>query len=65
MHLLTSTKTSFSAKEVQRQLSHKRYEPIWGMLHKLRQAKGKRDEQYQLSGSIELDEWFFSTERPE
>jgi transposase-like protein len=62
MHLLTSTKKSFSAKEIQRQLSHKRYEPIWGMLHKLRQAMGKRDEQYQLSGSIELDEGFFSTE---
>ena len=62
MHLLTSTKKSFSAKEIQRQLSHKRYEPIWGMLHKLRQAMGQRDEQYQLSGSIELDEGFFSTE---
>lgn len=62
MHLLTSTKKSFSAKEVQRQLSHKRYEPIWGMLHKLRQAMGKRDGQYQLSGQIELDEGFFSTE---
>ena len=34
MHLLTSTKKSFSAKEVQRQLGHKRYEPIWYMLHK-------------------------------
>ena len=64
MHLLTSTKKSVSAKEVQRQLSHKRYEPIWGMLHKLQQAMGKRDEEYQLSGSIELDEGFFSTEVP-
>jgi hypothetical protein len=35
------------------------------MLHKLRQAMLKRDEQYQLSGSIELDEGFFSTEIPE
>jgi len=65
MHLLTSTKKSFSAKEIQRQLSHKRYEPIWGMLHKIRQAMGKRDEQYELSGSIELDEGFFSTEIPD
>lgn len=62
MHLLTSTKKSFSAREIQRQLSHKRYQPIWGMLHKLRQAMGKRDELYQLGGSIELDEGFFSTE---
>ena len=65
MHLLTSTKKSFSAKEVQRQLSHKRYEPIWGMLHKLRQAMGNRDGRYQLSGQIELDEGFFSTEIPD
>ncbi len=62
MHLLTSTKKSFSAQEVQRQLGHKRYQPIWTMLHKLRQAMGNRDEQYQLSGAIELDEGFFSTE---
>jgi hypothetical protein len=32
------------------------------MLHKLRAAMGNRDEQYKLSGIIELDEGFFSTE---
>jgi hypothetical protein len=62
MHLLTSTKKSFSAIELQRQLGHKYYEPIWTMLHKLRLAMGKRDGQYELSGSIELDEGFFATE---
>lgn len=62
IHLLTSTKKSFSAAELQRQLGHKRYEPIWTMLHKLRQIMGKRDEEYALSGVIELDEGFFSTE---
>lgn len=66
MHLLTSTKKSFSALELQRQLGHKYYEPIWTMLHKLRIAMGKRDSQYMLSGQIELDEGFFSTEvKPE
>ena len=64
IHLLTSTKKSFSASELQRQLGHKRYEPIWGMLHKLRSVMGKRDAQYTLSGVIELDEGFFSTETP-
>jgi hypothetical protein len=44
MHLLTGTKKSFSAKEVQRQLGHKRYQPIWEMLHKLRAVMGLRDE---------------------
>lgn len=28
IHLLTSTKKTFSAKEMQRQLGHKRYQPI-------------------------------------
>jgi hypothetical protein len=62
MHLLTSTKKSFSAVELQRQLGHKHYEAIWTMLHKLRQAMGKRDTQYTLSGQIEIDEGFFTTE---
>ncbi|KAA6342869.1 hypothetical protein EZS27_009420 [termite gut metagenome] len=64
-HLLTSTKKSFSAKELQRQLEHKNYEAIWALLHKLRMAVGKRDEQYALSGILELDEGFFSTEMNE
>ena len=64
MHLLSSTKKSFSAKEIQRQLGHKRYAPIWHMVHKLRLAMGKRDDEYILAGAIELDEGFFSTEMP-
>lgn len=64
MHLLTATKKSFSAKEIQRQLGHKRYQPIWHMVHKLRQAMGKRDGEYILAGRIELDEGYFSTEIP-
>ncbi len=35
MHLLTTTKKTFSAIELQRQLGHKRYQPVWEMLHKL------------------------------
>ena len=64
MHLLTSTKKSFSAKEIQRQLGHNRYHPIWHMAHKLRTAMGKREGEYVLAGRIELDEGYFSTERP-
>lgn len=58
IHLLTSTKKSFSALELQRQLGHKFYEPIWAMLHKLRAAMGERDNQYPLKGVVELDEGF-------
>lgn len=61
IHLLTSTKKSFSAAELQRQLGHKRYQPIWELLHKLRDVMGQRDATYKLVGSIELDEGFFST----
>lgn len=61
IHLLTSTRKSFSAAELQRQLGHKRYQPIWELLHKLRNVMGQRDAEYKLVGSIELDEGFFST----
>lgn len=61
MHLLTCTKKSFSAKEIQRQIEHKRYEPIWAMLHKIRSVMGLRDNRYTLCDEIELDEGFFKT----
>jgi len=61
MHLITSTKKSFSAKEVQRQIGHKRYEPIWAMMHKLRCVMGLRDDKYDLNGEVELDDGFFET----
>ena len=64
MHLLSATKKSFSSKEMQRQLNHKRYQPIWHMMHKLRVAMGTRDDEYILAGRIELDEGYFSVETP-
>jgi hypothetical protein len=65
IHLLTSTKKSFSASELQRQLGHSTYNPVWGMFHKLRLTMGKRDSQYTLKEVIEFDEGFFSTETEE
>lgn len=61
MHLLTSTKKTFSALELQRQIGHKNYEPIWYMLQKLRKTMGLRDSQYKLDEVVELDEGFFSS----
>jgi len=61
MHLLTSTKKTFSALEVQRQIKHKYYKPIWILMHKLRVAMGNRDAQYDLEGLVEMDEGFFET----
>ncbi|MEI6434381.1 MAG: IS1595 family transposase [Bacteroidota bacterium] len=65
IHLLASTKKSFSALELQRQLGHGFYEPIWEMPHKLREVMGRRDGEYELSGVIELDEGFFTTMKTE
>ena len=62
MHLLTATKHTFSTLEMQRQLGHKRYQPIWELMHKLREAMGSRDDRYTLNGNVEVDEGFFSSE---
>ena len=60
IHLLTSTKKTFSALEMQHQLGHKRYQPIWEMMHKLRSVMGLRDSMYKLNRVVELDEGFFT-----
>jgi hypothetical protein len=61
IHLLTGTKKTFSALELQRQIGHKFYEPIWYMLQKLRMTMGSRDSKYRLDKIVELDEGFFET----
>ena len=59
IELMTISKKSFSALEMQRLLGHKRYEPIWLMMHKIRRVMSKRDERYKLDGWVEFDEGFF------
>ena len=59
--LVSSTKKSFSALEIQRQIEHKFYEPIWAMMHKIRRVMGQRDAEYKLENTIEMDEGFFIT----
>jgi len=60
MFLMSVTKKGFSAKEIQKQLGLKRYEPVWAMVHKLRRAMGNRDAKYTLEGMIEFDEAYFT-----
>lgn len=62
MAFMTYSKKGISAKELQRQLSHKYYEPIWYMMHKLRKSMGQRDSIYSLEGMLEFDEAYFETE---
>ena len=59
--LMGCSKKGTSACNVQRQLKHKHYEPIWAMMHKIRSAMGRRDNGYLLGGDIEVDEGFFET----
>ena len=61
IYFLTMTKKGVSALELQRQLGHKRYEPIWAMVHKIRAVMGHRDKKYMLDGMIELDDAFYKT----
>ena len=59
MFLMSVTKKGFSAKEIQKQLGLKRYEPVWAMVHKLRKAMGTRDAGYALERMIEFDEGYY------
>jgi hypothetical protein len=61
MHLMSSTRKGFSAHEVRRQLGHKRYEPIWLMMKKIRTFMGKAEDAKPLTGMVELDDAYFST----
>ena len=63
LFLMSLTKKGFSALEMQRLIGHKRYEPIWLMMQKVRISMGKRDEKYVLDGFIEMGEGFFEGHR--
>jgi hypothetical protein len=59
MAFMTYSKKGVSAVELQRQLGHKRYDTVWSLMHRIREAMGKRDALYGLKGEIEFDEGYF------
>lgn len=63
LYLMSLTKKGFSALEMQRLIGHKRYEPIWLLMQKIRISMGHRDDKYNLDGFIEMDEGFFEGHR--
>lgn len=63
LYLMSLTKKGFSALEMQRLIGHKRYEPIWLMMQKIRISMGHRDDKYTLDGYVEMDEGFFEGHR--
>lgn len=62
---MSSTKKGFSACELQRQLGHKRYDTVWSLMHRIRNAMGNRDSRYTLEGMIEFDEAYFEKATPD
>lgn len=58
---MTATKKGFSALEMRSQLGHKRYEPIFRMMHKIRLSMGTHEDAYQLTDMIELDDAYIET----
>ena len=59
MSFMSFSKKGLSALEMQRQLGHKRYNTVWNLMHKIRNAMGLRDDKYNLSGFIKFDEGHF------
>lgn len=65
MAFMTFTKKGMSAIELQKQIGHKRYNTVWFLMHRIREAMGKRDDMYGLEGMIEFDEGYFEIATPE
>ena len=61
IHLMTSTIKGFSAHEMRRQLGHKRYEPIWSLIRKIREFMRKSENWIILNGMIEINDAYMST----
>lgn len=64
MFMMVFTKHSISALALQNILGHKRYEPIWLMMHKIRMVMGNQDRPIPLRGELELDDAFFEVGDP-
>lgn len=64
MVLMSQSKKAMSAHEMKRQLGMKRYEPVWEMMHKLREAMGQRDGRYTLQDMVEFDEAYMPVATP-
>ena len=65
MHLMTNTKIGFFAHELRRQLGHKRYEPIWYLMQKIREYMGKANIVKPLMESVAVDDIYINTNTSE
>lgn len=60
IHFVVQDKRGVSALALKRFLGLGSYQTAWRMLHKVRRAFLQRDEDYKLSGAVELDGAYFS-----
>ena len=63
IYLVATDKRGISAKALQGQL-RVTYKTAWFLLHRIREAMGKREEKYTLSGIIEFDDAYFGGTKP-
>ena len=57
IYLCATDKRGISAVQLSRTLNIC-YESAWYLLHRIRAAMGKRDEKYELSGIVEMDDGY-------
>ena len=63
MYIVTHMKNSISAAELQRQLGHKYYRPVYTMMMKIRQVMKISNQNVVLDNEVEIDEAFFSVKK--
>lgn len=63
MYIITQTKNSISAAELQRQLGHKYYRPVYTLLMKIRRVMQVSNMNTVLDKDVEIDEAFFSVKK--
>jgi hypothetical protein len=65
MAFMSAEKQGISAKEMQRQLRHRRYDTIWSLMHRIRNAMGNRQDQFTLEGIIQFNETYLLRAAPD
>ncbi len=65
MAFMTATKKGISAKELQRQLHHKRYDTIWSLMHRIRNAMGNKEDSMTMNGIMKFNENYLLKAQPD
>lgn len=65
MVLMTTENQGISAKEMQRKLKHKRYDTVWSLMHRIRNAMGNRQDQFTLEGIVHFNSSYLLRAKPD